>query len=254
MSELQLINFTFESNSKPWKALVAFLTNFNNEVDFQISNNGIKIKIFDPSHASVLLCEWNKSQFQKYETNLEDDKTQPITLNVDTLALLFKRFKDDEIINVSFNPGRATLIIKNGDKEFELKTIVGGNEKTNPPNVPYENKSTISITKFKDMIADAKVLQASGLWFIGDGSKLSYESSDKYASGSAKGTIFNEFTTVISNTAFQLEYLEPIMNSAEKYCKEITMQLKHQAPIHLIFTIEGLGDIKYWLGNFSQSD
>jgi len=252
MSEQQLINFTFESTSKPWKALVGFLTNFNNEVNFQISNQGINIKIFDPSHASVLVCEWNKSHFQKYETNLEGDKTQPITINVDTLTLLFKRFKDDEIINVSFNPRRATLLIKNGSKEFELKTIVGENEKTGPPNVPYENESTITIAKFKDMIADAKVLQASGLWFNGDGSKLTYESSDKYASGSAKGIVFEEFTTEISNTAFQLEYLEPLMNSAEKYCKEITMKLKHESPIHLIFSIEGLDDIKYWLGNFSQ--
>jgi len=252
MSEQKLINFTFECNSKPWKALVGFLTNFNNEVNFQITNQGIKIKILDPSHASVLVCDWNKSHFEKYETNLEDDTNQPITINVDTLALLFKRFKDDEIINVSFNQGNATLVIKNGDKEFELKTMVGENEKTNPPNVPYENSSKITIEKFQDMIADAKVLQASGLWFHGDGDKLTYESSDKYAAGSAKGTVFDDFTTEISNTAFQLDYLEPLMNSAAKHCKEITMQLKKEAPIHLIFPIEGLGDIQYWLGNFSQ--
>lgn len=253
MSEQQLIDFTFESTSRPWKALTSFLTNFNNEVSFKITTEGIGIKIMDPSHASVMICQWNKELFQKFETNLESGTEQYLTLNVDVLGVLFKRFKDDEIITITFDPRTASIVIRNGNKEFQLRTIEGEDNKQNPPNIPYENQTQITIAKLKDMIADAKVMSASSLWFNGKDAKLTYEAKDDSAGGSAKGSVFEEeFITEISNTAFQLDYLEPIISAAEKYCKEVTMQLKKEAPLHLIFPIEGLGEINYWLGNFSK--
>ncbi len=229
--------FRAKLEAKTWKKIVNALASIIEEVNLEVTPEGIQFTAMDPSHISMVDFRMGKEHFEEYELTEE----VKLGLDVDENRKIINRSKPDDLLTMEATQNRITLTLQQKDggtvRRFGLPLIdVMGGEKYKIPHLDTTARARLPSYLFDDAIKDAYII-SDNVTFRAEPDVLLMKAEGD--SGSIETEIKEWLEYEVkekSQSTYNLSYLTDIAKSVED---EITMDLGNDMPLKLSFTLDG---------------
>jgi proliferating cell nuclear antigen len=153
-------------NSQYFKQIISFIASITEQVNFQLTENGIHISTMDSSHIALIDCllpislfsVFNYSNNETHEETYEDTRQTVWGINmVSFLKILNQIRKDDELIiyqDSNVDTINITLRHDKYDKFYSLKLMNIDNDELCIHDIPNTTLINIDSKYFNDIIKD----------------------------------------------------------------------------------------------------
>lgn len=239
--------FSIILRAKGLKGIVSAVKTSYEEAVLRINEDGV---LFYESHAgspTITTMMWKKENLQGFGYTSKEEKI--IGFRTDDFDKILKRCKADDDITILYNDDSGFLSVKSGDKSWELRIISPDVlHELKEPNIPHVTSRTVSISEFKDILADIGVFSKS-IHFIVNDSILYFKSSG--TDGKAKSQFADNHITSgesMIDVEYSLEYINDIINAVSGIFDTVKISFGDKKPLLLEFELEGFGVLKYYLG------
>jgi proliferating cell nuclear antigen len=241
-------------NSRILRGIVEALSSIIDETEFIITTKELSIRAMDPSRICLLQLSMIKEDFDEYECN-EDIK---IGLNLEDLDKILKRSSATDSVELTYEPKAQKIKIKMKQRDTtKTRTFSLALLDIEMEDIPMENLLKIEYDAdwsmdpafFVEAIKDAEIYseilniiadEEKGLIFssIGQIGEMEYELAlDEILEAEIKGT---------NKGAYSLQFLKSILK-IENITEKLTVSLKDDHPLKLIFNILEGGTLSYFL-------
>jgi len=241
-------------NSKILRGIVEALASIIDETEFIITTKELSIRAMDPSRICLLQLLMTKDDFDEYECD-EDTK---IGLNLEDLDKILKRSSPNDSVELNFEPKSQKLKIKMKQRtskktrtfslallDIEMEDIPMENLLKIEYNADWSMDPGFLVEAIKDAeiyseILNIKAEEDKGLVFssVGQIGEMEYVLAfDEILETDIKGS---------SKGAYSLQFLKSILK-IENITEKLTISLKDDHPLKLIFNILEGGILSYFL-------
>jgi proliferating cell nuclear antigen len=143
-------------NAANFKGIIDILSNFTDNITFNITENGISIQAIDGSHISLVFIELFIDQFDK----LVVSKSMLVSLSAVSLKPILKTMKDGDLVSMKVKDDSATvdITIIDGDRKnkYKLHQVYVDFELLNMDGINYGNMITSTKTGIVKILSDIK--------------------------------------------------------------------------------------------------
>lgn len=207
---------------KEFVSFVNILPNFNPDVDFKFTENGLFIKVIHVSGNSLCIFEIGKDFFDEYDIKQE----RIYTLHVDTLRKIIKNVsKQKEIV---MNIKSEGLFIMNKKCEYKLNYFVGNEDSRPVPQLQNTMEWKVDSGDFFDNI-DNCIEFSDVCKFINKDNKLTMVSKANLVDGNIKIKGDNTLLETDDYAYYDITYFQTI-NDIKNIFKEIKFGFKKDHP------------------------
>ena len=241
-------------NSRILRGIVEALASIIDETEFIITTKELSIRAMDPSRICLLQLSMTKQDFDEYEC----EKDTKIGLNLEDLDKILKRSSANDDVELIFEPNTQKLKIKmkqhNSAKTRTFSLALLDIEMEDIPmenllKIEYDADWSMDPAFFVEAIKDAEIYseilnmkaqEDKGLVFssFGQIGEMEYELAlDDLIEAHIRGT---------SKGAYSLQFLKSILK-IENITEKLTISLKDDHPLKLIFNILEGGTLSYFL-------
>ena len=188
----------------------------------KLNSEGLFIKAFAETNASMCLFNLPKEKFIEYEFENE----QEFKISSDLFTKILKRIKTKNI-NLNFKDEKLIISDEN-KKEYSIAVMWDKEVERDEPQLELNSNFKIECSKLKDLFLDAEIVS----------NNITIETKEKIICSGGDLNKFNEEIecNVIgeANASYSLEYLNKFMN-ASKYFKNVLFEFSSEAPCKLTF-------------------
>ncbi|MBA7504112.1 hypothetical protein ES706_02737 [subsurface metagenome] len=241
-------------NSKILRGIIEALASIIDETEFIITTKELSIRAMDPSRICLLQLSMTKQDFDEYEC----DKDTKIGLNLEDLDKILKRSSAGDSVELIFEPDTQKLKIKMKQRDStKVRTFSLALLDIEMEDIPMENLLKLEYNAdwsmdpgfFVEAIKDAEIYseiltikaeEDRGLLFssVGQIGEMEYEL--------ALDDLLEKNIKAISKGSYSLQFLKSILK-IENITEKLTISLKDDHPLKLIFNILEGGTISYFL-------
>lgn len=241
-------------NSKILRGIVEALASIIDETLFVVSPNELMIRAMDPSRICLLQLTMGKDDFEVFECKEE----QKVGLNLEDLDKILKRSSAGDSVELTFEPkNRKFKIQMKEEGKSKTRTFTLGELEIELEDIPMENLLKIEydadwamgpsflVEAIKDAEIYSEILtinadENKGLVFssVGQIGEMEYElATDELDESNIKGS---------SKGSYSLQFLKSILK-IDNITEKLTVSLKDDHPLKLVFTILEGGTLNYFL-------
>ena len=186
-------------NFKVFKNLINLISDTTDEVNFDISDDGLNISCMDSSHVSYLCINLPNHFFEEF--NCQQNKKYGV--NMKSLSKIFTTVKVNIGLSVIFNNDTIDFLLKsnNIDKNYRIKQMTIDTDNLSIPEIEYDYIIDLKSTDFYNIMHEVQD--------ISDGCEIKIK--QKILQFRAEGIIGSVKMKYIPN--------EIIDNTVNKYCK-----------------------------------
>lgn len=173
---------TFEArstNAGLWKKLVDAMKELVNEVNMQLSPEGVYVQSMDAAHVALVAMGLNNSGFEMYHM----ERQTVIGVNMTNFGKILKTIDNSDSLELRHNldENNLSVIAENKDgsrsSEFSLKLMEIDSEQMQIPDIDYKASITMSASEFAKICRDMAVfgdtitvsISREGVKFSADG-------------------------------------------------------------------------------------
>ncbi len=229
----------FFPESKLLKNIVDVISNFVDEVNFRVNEDGISIRAMDSSRVALLDIKIGREILEEFEL----DQEEVIGIDLDRFEKILKRAKAKNSVGLEKETEENVLkvIIRNGARrQFELPLIEVAEEEIRIPELDYKASVEIDADYFLEIIKDVDVIS----------DYVTFSANEDMLRISGRGELGSVNVTFRRDEAlsfnvsepceatFGVEYLKDILSGA-KIADTVRINLGKDLPLKLEFVIPG---------------
>jgi len=223
------------------KQLVAAVNVLADEAPLELNENGIHVRVMDPSRVAMIDAAWPKTIFEEYNC------PEPIRVSVnlaEMMKLLKRGSKNDPVeLDWSSETCRFLLSIKNpsvtnvSSRDFTLPSIVPGEDQPPEPKLTFDTKIKMETNMFQQAMDDADIVSDHVRFEVKDGKMQMIGQGDLMTAtitlSKEQGLLELESTDevrVVTSNAFLTSIAKAVSQQSL-----VTLELKTDMPIKLSF-------------------
>ncbi len=239
--------------SKLLKNLVDVISNFVDEVNFRVNEEGISIRAMDSSRVALLDVKIGREILEEFEL----DQEEVVGIDLDRFEKILKRAKAKNSIGLEKETEENVLkiIIRNGARrEFELPLIEVAEEEIRIPELDYKATVEIDADYFLEIIKDIDII-SDYVTFLADENKLKIFGRGELGSVNVVFRREEALSFEVSESCeatFGIEYLKDILSGA-KIADTVRIFLGKDLPLKLEFVIPGCNLVFYLAPRIEES-
>lgn len=232
------------NDAQTFKKCIKTLNTLINEGQFQINENGMKLRAMDPSQIAMVDFEMPKTAFDEFNT---EEQTN-IGINLNDLNDRTKRSRADDSLTLKLTDSKSRIKLNFQGKiqrEFDQPLLDLSEKTREEPNVQYNTEVKINGATLKENLKDANLVSSHVVF------KTTPKEFTVKAEGD-KGTVnipIKKDDDVIldynvdgeQRAMFPIEYLNDLLTGATS-SSIVTINLKSDAPLKLRY---GIGDATF---------
>jgi proliferating cell nuclear antigen len=211
-----------------FKRIIKTLSKVQEELTFDINQNGLSYRAMDASHVSLIDMSLVASDFEKYESS----KDTRFTIRAEDLLSRLERGSKGDSIELSMSKADSLDVNLRGkrNKAFSLYTIESSQSNTPLPKLNFDSSFTIAA---KDLIETIKDIETTSnhVTLKADSCKV------RFSGKGDCGTVSDEFTDLTVETAkdsaatYSIEYLNQFLNTLEP--ETVQVEFSSKMPLRL---------------------
>lgn len=246
----KIIEFkTVQSNAI--RILIEALKDILNDVNLQITNDGLKIISIDSSKQAVVNLKLDASKFEKFYCS----SPMRAGLNMTSLYKIIKSIKNTDIITFYILKNTSTklnVLIENKEKKTNILTVLKlldiDEDLLEIPNIEFETVKTMPSNDFQSYVRELSIitqkitLESNNNKFILSGEGDFAET--KINVGDSNTTNFEN--NITARGVFYIKYLL-LFTKSTNLCTTVEVYLKNGFPLILVYNVANLGKLQYCL-------
>lgn len=204
-------------------------------ITLTISNDGLEETAKDPAHVCLIDMSIGKDDFSTL--NIEEDKTEVITVDTEDFSRILKRMKKDDSIEMKIKEDSQLSISSEngGTKEFSIPLLTNkAREEQDLSKLDPDSKVGLTV---KQLVTELKNVELMGehicLNIDSDGLTVtSSEGQGNYKSSLSKNDLNYIKTDEENEGTYQINYLDDILSSLDN-SEDIGIALSNDSPLIL---------------------
>lgn len=235
-------------NAKVFKDCVDALVTLIDEGEFDITNEGIKLRAMDPSQIAMVDFVLPKAAFEKYSVENE----MKIGLNLEDLSKITSRVRQGEklIIKLDKSKSRLELVFRGkSTRKFNISLLDASGMVPKQPKIDFDAKVKLSGSLIKEGLKDAALLSAYVVLRADKDGFMITSSGDKgeviIEAKKDEDVLIEHSVSSESRAMFPLEYLNNLLKNVEADVA-VTLNLKNDTPLKLEYPI-AQANVTYYL-------
>ncbi|MEA3280851.1 MAG: proliferating cell nuclear antigen (pcna) [Thermodesulfobacteriota bacterium] len=146
-------------DAKVFKEIVEAISTLIDEGEFEILNEGMKLRAMDPSQIAMVDFEISKDAFEKYEIPSETK----IGLNLEDLSRITSRVRAGESLTLKLDDTKARLeLVFQGKstRRFNLPLLDISSSSPKTPSIDFDAKIKVNGPVIKESLKDASLVSS----------------------------------------------------------------------------------------------
>jgi len=244
-------------DAKIWRNLLTAISTLIEEADFNITDEGLKLRSMDPSHVAMVDFEWSKAAFEEYAC----DKPSNIRVNLNSMLKLLRRGKSEESLEISYDEEnkKVNLTLKGKIlKKFVMPTLETVEEEVPTPKLSFNAKAKLMSETLREIIEDSETV-SDNISFETRPDRLLVKASSELSNVSMElskndGALLELDVKENSAATFNLNYLGEMVKAGSATSEIVTMEFSTNMPIRLEFEMSQQGRLTYYLAPRIESE
>lgn len=238
------------SDARLFKNILSAVSALVDEVNFNLTPNGIKLRSMDPSHVAMIDLELPNEIFKEYKC------PKPITIRIslDGFLKLLKRAKNNETVKMTYNEEKRKIecaVTNDVKKLFKIPTLEALDEETPTPKITFKSKIKMTSNAFKEIIEDAQSISDS-VSLETSSNQLIVVAEDELSSARFEmdensSAILEMSVDEASKASFNLMYLTDMVKAGTGISEIIILEFSKDMPLKLYFPLPQSGILSYFL-------
>ena len=220
------------------------------KVTFNITEEGVAVRIMDPSRVALVDFLLSKEAFESYDFT----KEMKLCTNIEEILRILKRGKKDDVVTLIVSPNKPVKIEIKGNyyRVFNMAIMQAFEEEEEvpTPKVTFDAKVGLTTGGFKSAIEDANLVSdhvritmgKDCMVLVGTGDinsvNINLQAGDKVF-------LDSEIKKEVKST-YSLSYLVDILK-AVKYADIVKVHASTDMPVKLEFLVDVPGKLDYYL-------
>lgn len=235
-------------NAKVFKDCIDALVTLIDEGEFDITNDGMKLRAMDPSQIAMVDFVLPKSAFEKYSIENE----MKIGLNLEDLSKITSRARLGEKLTLKLDKSKSRLELlfkAKSTRKFSLSLLDAAGMAPKQPKIDFDAKVRLSGSLLKEGLKDATLLSAYVVLKADKYGFMITSSGDKgeviIEARKDEDILIEHSVSNDSKAMFPLEYLNNLLKNVEPDVA-VTLNLKNDTPLKLEYPI-AQANVTYYL-------
>lgn len=237
-------------DAKIWKNLLTAISTLIEEADFNMTEDGLKLRSMDPSHVAMVDFEWSKEAFEEYVC----DKPTNIRVNITTMLKLLRRSKSEESLEISYDEEskKVDLTLRGKIlKKFTMPTLESVEEEVPTPKLSFNAKIKLMSETLKEIVEDSETV-SDNISFKAKEDKLLVKASSELSNvgmelSKVDGALLELDIKEDSDATFNLNYFGEMVKAGSATSEVATIEFSTNMPIRLEFEMSQQGKLMYYL-------
>lgn len=232
------------NKSKIFKNIIDSIKEFASEVDFEWTEDGLKIRTMDNANVSVIILDLPNNWFDSYVC----DRPFTIGLHLDTISKIIPISNNDNMgITIKYidESDYIEILIDSSKvmKEFQIKTItIEGRDKVLPPDVEFDCVTYFKSKDFKDYCQDAQKMTSENIKIIASNKTITFEfnGQGEMVKGNFKHERNDHNDTYNNDVTLSFSSLKLLAcTKATSVSDKLKLSISKEFPLLLDYIIEG---------------
>lgn len=237
-------------DAKIWKNLLTAISTLIEEADFNTTEDGLKLRLMDPSHVAMVDFEWSKEAFEEYVC----DKPTNIRVNITTMLKLLRRSKSEESLEISYDEeSKKVELTLRGKilKKFTMPTLESVEEEVPTPKLSFNARVKLMSETLKEIVEDSETV-SDNISFKAKEDKLFVKASSELSNvgmelSKTDGALLELDIKEDSDATFNLNYFGQMVKAGSATSEVATIEFSTNMPIRLEFEMSQQGKLMYYL-------
>ena len=228
-------------SAKNFKTSVDAIVTLIDEGSFEFTENGMTLKAMDPSQIAMVSFMMPKSAFERYELG---EGKQSIGLNLEGLAKVMARVRQDEKLVMKLDDSKARLVLLFKGKttrRFVLPLLDITSSAPKEPNIEFESELKCSGNFLKEALKDTGLVSTHVVLSAHDDSFVIEATGDKgevsIRTEKDSDQIFDYSVKSDARAMFPLDYLNDLLKNTDA-STTVELDLRTDAPMKLSYAID----------------
>jgi len=151
---LQILKATLY-DAKRWRDILNIISNLLDEADFEVTQEGIRLRAMDSSHTAMIDLDLPSTFFDQYECN----SSTRLRVNLKSAINMLEGIGANESIEINYAEDQARLVMHlRGEYQrvFSLSTLATEGETVPQPRATFKVKAQVLTLSLKKVISDSQ--------------------------------------------------------------------------------------------------
>jgi len=242
--------FSAKISARTLREVFAAISTLIDEVTFNVSPEGIRLRAMDPSRVAMVDFVMERSAFEEFVA----EESFKLGLNVSELLKLLKRAGRDESVELFFdeNTGQLKVTIRGKyTRTFNMPTLEASEEEVPTPRITFNASATLTTDGLRQALEDV-ALVSDHVRIEADKEKVMMNGKGDLMGATIelkKGsdTLLSLEVKEPTKATFSLSYLSEIVKAAAATSDVVTIEFSTDMPIKLDFKQPYEGKLTYYL-------
>lgn len=247
------------SDVKTFRAIMEAVQALIIDGNFHVSQEGLSLRAMDQSHAAMVDLNMKKSFFMDFEC----DEDTFICLSMDDLRKILSRVQKDDMVSLSLDSSRNSLIIEfegQSDSLFGKRTFIiplkeSDQQNIPAPDLPLDVKIKLQPSMLKEVVADMGIV-AQNVEIFANEDHLTFStksSGHEVKAELAKEKLLQLDAAEEANASYGLEYLKNMVK-LDTLATEVTLEVATARPMRLTFQVDEDVTLRYLLAPYDEPE
>ena len=235
------------SDAKVFKTCIDAIVTLIDEGEFEIADDGIKLRAMDPSQIAMVDFFFPKAAFEKYEIT-----PTRIGINFEDLDKVMARARAGEKLTIKLDDSKARLVLTfkgKATRRFVVPLLDIGGTTPKKPQIDFESRLKFNGNFLKEALKDTQ-LMASHVVLKTDPDAFIIESQGDKGEANIRAEkssdeVFDFDVKKNARAMFPLEYLNDLLKGTDS-ATNVELGLRTDAPLKVEYRI-GEASITYYL-------
>lgn len=229
-----------KSTALPWKSLINAAKNIHEEALFEITDDGITLKLMDASHVSMIITNWPKERFLEFK----NDGMKSFGLALFETSKMINRFDDKDIVTGTIDD--KGVILESPKKRFEFRAIHASGLDLPRPKAELDASITVKIDDFLKLLNDVIMLNEVVTFAVED-NVLYIKTADSDTKSKAQVTVGEIDAPEDIKAMYNTEYFKFIAKELQKATEDVKISFSEDKPMCMTFESPEIGTIEYFM-------
>lgn len=247
------------------KTLFDLLKSIIVECNLVVSKEGIKIMELNTTQVALIHMKLDASSFESFHYDESHGGSELVLgIHTDSIFKILKTVKHDETLSFSVNENYPSFLFikkqndtRNSTNSFKIPLHSLEFKKYEIPSIEFNTSISMSshelqricknFSSLGSKLLDIRTIR-DGVFFSSNGDFCSIEG----VVGDSSETVFKTDSSDIVQGVFDIKYLL-LFSKASSLSKIVTLHLKNDYPLALIYKIGSLGELKFIISSVSET-